>query len=106
MVRGQGAEVGIRFFDDQKLHVSSSLWILDLDSELLFVGDAGNTEPNRASRRYGIEFTAYYWLSDYLNIDFEAAWTKARYTEDAEGEGNYIEGSLPFVLSAGIGWKP
>lgn len=106
LVRGQGAEIGVRFFDDQKLHISSALWILDLDSELLFVGDAGNTEPNRASRRYGIEFTAYYWLSDYLTVDFEAAWTKARFMDDTEEEGNKIEGSLPFVLSTGIGWNP
>ena len=106
LVRGQGAEIGVRFFDEQKLHISSSLWLLDLDSELLFVGDAGTTEPNRASRRYGIEFTAYYWLSDHLTLDFEAAWTQAQFKDDIEGEGNKIAGSLPFVLSAGIGWKP
>ena len=106
LVRGQGAEIGIRFFDEQKLHISSALWLLDLDSELLFVGDAGVTEPNRASRRYGIEFTAYYWLSHNITLDFEAAWTKARFKDDIEGEGNKIEGSLPFVLSTGIGWKP
>ena len=106
LVRGQGAELGVRFYDDQKLHISSALWILDLDSELLFVGDAGNTEASRASRRYGLEFTAYYWLSDYLTVDFEAAWTKAHFKDDVEGEGDHVEGSLPFVLSTGFGWKP
>ncbi|CAA6814089.1 MAG: Outer membrane receptor proteins, mostly Fe transport [uncultured Sulfurovum sp.] len=106
LVRGQGAEIGLRFFDDQRLHISSSLWMLDLDSELLFVGDAGNTEASRASRRYGVELTAYYWLNKYLTADFEAAWTRARFKDDVEGEGNKVEGSLPFVLSAGIGWKP
>jgi hypothetical protein len=35
--------------------VSTALWLPWLDSELLFIGDAGNTEPSLASRRFGIE---------------------------------------------------
>lgn len=106
LVKAQGAEVGLRFFETDHLSISTALWLLDLDSELLFVGDAGNTEANRASRRYGLEFTAYYWLSDYLNLDFEASWTDARFKDDIQGEGNKVEGSVPVVVSAGVGWKP
>lgn len=106
MVRAQGVEVGLRFFETDKLNISTALWMLDLDSELLFVGDAGNTEASRASRRHGVELTAYYWLSDYLNLDFEAAWSQARFKDDVAGEGNKVEGSLPFVVSAGVSWKP
>ncbi|CAA6815930.1 MAG: Outer membrane receptor proteins, mostly Fe transport [uncultured Sulfurovum sp.] len=106
LVQAQGAEVGLRFFETNKLNVSAALWMLDLDSELLFVGDAGNTEANRASRRHGIELTAYYWLSDHFNLDFEAAWTQARYKDDVADEGNRIEGSLPMVVSAGMTWNP
>lgn len=106
LVKAKGAEVGLRFFENNRLNISTALWLLDLDSELLFVGDAGNTEASRASRRYGLELTAYYWISEHFNLDFEAAYSNARFKDDVEGEGNKVEGSLPMVLSAGVSWKP
>ena len=36
---------------------SLALWYLKLDSELVFVGDAGTTEAGRPSKRYGVEWT-------------------------------------------------
>ncbi|MCH9812630.1 MAG: TonB-dependent receptor [Epsilonproteobacteria bacterium] len=106
LVQAEGAEIGLRFFDIEHLHLSAAFWLLELDSELLFVGDAGSTEASRASRRYGLEFTAYYWLSQTLTLDFEAAWSQARFIQGAEGEGDRVEGALPVVVSAGIGWEP
>ena len=106
LVKAQGAEMGLRFSKNSRLNISTALWLLDLDSELLFVGDAGNTEASRASRRYGLEFTAYYWLSDHLNLDFEASWTDAYFKDSLQGEGNKVEGSVPTVIGAGVGWKP
>jgi len=105
LVRGEGGEVGIRYQDLDHLSVSLAVWMLELDSELLFVGDAGNTEPSRASRRAGIEMTAYYWITNMFSADLELAWTRSRFTEDAPGEGNYIDGSLPFVASTGIAYR-
>ncbi|TDF42513.1 TonB-dependent receptor [Alteromonadaceae bacterium M269] len=106
LVRGEGAEVGIRLQDNESYNVSFALWVLELDSELLFVGDEGTTEASRASRRYGAELSAYYWLGEQFSADLEVAWTRSRFTEDADGEGNYVDNSLPFVLSAGINYKP
>ncbi len=48
LVRGEGAELGLRFYETDRLNVSVAAWLLELDSELLFVGDAGNTEASRA----------------------------------------------------------
>ena len=42
----------------------SAFWWLDIDSELLFVGDAGTTEASRPSRRYGVELANYYDVTD------------------------------------------
>ena len=42
---------------------------LDLDSELLFVGDAGSTEPSRASRRHGLEFANHWRPLSWLTVD-------------------------------------
>ena len=60
LVRAKGAEVGMRTVRVRGLQSTVSLWYLGLDSELLFVGDAGTTEPGRPSRRYGVEWTNYW----------------------------------------------
>lgn len=102
IVPSTGAEIGIKLFDAERFNISTSLWYLRSDSELVFVGDAGNTEASRASERYGNEIAAYYWLNNFWNFDVELAWTRARFTENQILEGKYIEGSVPFVASAGI----
>ena len=106
LVRSNGGEFGVKYYDRDFINFSAALWYLQLDSELMFVGDAGNTESSRASERYGAELTAYYWLNDQLSIDMELAWTEARFTENQFEEGKYIDGAVPFVGSAGITYRP
>jgi len=101
LVRSKGAEVGIRTSMLPGLQSSVSLWKLELDSELLFIGDAGTNEPTRESRRYGIEFANYYQPVEWLSFDFDLALSHARFRESAP-EGNYIPGSLETALGAGI----
>ncbi len=101
LVQSQGAEIGFRWFKDQRLNLSASLWYLTLDSELLFVGDAGNTEASRGSRRFGIEIPLYYRINDIWTADIEVSLADARFKGD-EPEGNDIPGTLDQVVSAGI----
>jgi hypothetical protein len=101
LVTSKGTELGFRSFVDRKVNVSAALWLLDLDSELLFVGDSGNTEPSRSSRRYGVEFPLYYRPTDRLTFDFELALTKSRFTEP-DPAGDEIPGSIDQVLAAGV----
>jgi outer membrane receptor protein involved in Fe transport len=44
LVKTLGSEIGARLFLTERLNASVVLWQLDIDSEFLFVGDAGNTE--------------------------------------------------------------
>lgn len=106
LVRSKGAEVGFRYFDAERFNFSAAVWYLGLDSELLYVGDAGTTEPSRQSERYGTELTAYYWLNDVWSLDAELAYTRARFTEDRQAEGKYVDGSVPWVGSAGVTYQP
>ena len=55
LVDALGADVGVRTAVLPNLQLTASLWTLKLDSELLFVGDAGITEASRESERRGIE---------------------------------------------------
>ena len=48
-----------------------------LDSELLFVGDAGTTEAGRPSRRVGVEWTNYARLRPWLDVGCRV-WLVAR----------------------------
>lgn len=106
LVQSEGAELGLRWFDNKHFNISASLWLLQLDSELLFVGDAGNTEASRPSRRYGAEISAYYWFSNSWSLDTEFAWSHSRFRDQVADEGNYIDGALPFVSSMGITYAP
>lgn len=101
LVRSRGAELGFRFFDEQSLNISAAIWYLELDSELLFVGDAGNTEPSLASRRYGLELPVYWRLNDNWLVDMEVALTQSDFV-GAGSAGDEIPGSLDRVFAAGL----
>ena len=101
LVDSRSFEIGFRTFVENKLNLSAALWRLDLDSELLFIGDAGNTEPSRASRRFGLEVPLYYRLNDRLTFDVELALTHSEFTE-FDPAGDEIPGSIGDVLAAGL----
>lgn len=101
LVRTKGAEFGVRTSFLPGLQSTATLWILDIDSELLFVGDAGTTEASRPSRRYGVEFANFYNVNEWLTLDADIAWSHTRFS-DNEPEGNYIPGSVEMVIAAGL----
>lgn len=101
LVQSRGAEIGVRSQWIKGLDTSLSLFLLDFNSELLFVGDAGTTEASRPSRRIGIEFTNSYRPTPWAMVDLDLAFTRARF-KDYSAEGNLIPGSPDFVGSGGI----
>lgn len=101
LVRTYGAEFGIRNESISKLVNTLSFWLLRSDSELIYVGDAGNTEPGPGSQRYGVELASYWRPTDWAMVDLEATWTDAHLrTEDPPSQD--IPGSIPYTLNAGI----
>ena len=80
---------------------SLALWYLKLDSELVFVGDAGATEAGRPSERYGLEWSTRWRPQPWMFVDLDVAWNHARFTGTA-AEGNYIPGAPDAVVSAGV----
>jgi outer membrane receptor protein involved in Fe transport len=101
LVRAIGGEVGFRAAPFNGVHTSVALWRLDIDSELLFTGDAGTTEPSRPSRREGIEWTSYVKTRRNITADFDLTLSKARF-KDNEPVGNRIPGSTTRTMSAGL----
>lgn len=101
LVKTQGSEIGMRSELLPGLQSSVSLWRLNIASELLFIGDAGETEASRASRRTGIEWNNHYIAAPWLLFDLDLAASRARYTQD-DIAGNYIPGSIDKVASFGV----
>ena len=100
LVRAKGYEFGIRTAAFKRYQSTVSLWNLDIDSELLFVGDAGITEATRPSDRYGIEWSNYYKPLDWLVLDADFAWSHASFSDD-DPAGDRIPGAVGRVLSLG-----
>ena len=97
--RSLGFEAGVRTSIVPGLVTTVSLWQLDLDSELVFVGDAGGTEASGASRRYGFELANFYRLGSWLTLDADLALTHARYRD--AGAEDRVANSLDTVITAG-----
>lgn len=100
LVRARGAEVGIRTVAVPHLQTTLTAWTLSLDSELIFVGDAGTTEAGRPSHRYGLELANYYSPRPWLTFDMDASWSQAHFT-DSDPTGDVIPGSVQTVISGG-----
>lgn len=99
LVRARGAEAGARIERGRFTASLAAFW-LALDSELVFVGDAGATEPNAASRRHGAELTMFWKPLPWLTLDGSAAFTRMRFHEVEPGEDR-IPNAVGEVLAAG-----
>jgi outer membrane receptor protein involved in Fe transport len=96
---GTGYEGGARF-EIGALKLTAAYWWLDLDSELVFVGDSNAVEPKGASRRDGYEVTLFYKPINWLGIDAVYTGSTARYVDNPDGP--YIEGSVESSGEIGI----
>jgi len=101
LVRTKGHEIGIRSEPLAGWQTTLSLWQLDAASELLFVGDAGTTEPARPSRRQGLEWTNLYTPTAWLAIDADLSWSQARFRE-FDPAGDHIPGAVTTTANLGM----
>ncbi len=101
MVRAGGAEIGVRTAVLPYTQLALTAWTLRLDSELLYVGDAGATEANRASKRRGVELGVYVTPRDWLTLDADLAWSRGRFDE-FDPSGDRIPGAVESVASVGV----
>ena len=106
LVKGRGSELGWRFQPSEDLTATVALWQLQLDSELVYVGDAGSTEPGRASRRRGIEATLRWKLDKAWRLELDGALSRARFRGlPPDGEGNHVDNAVARVLAAGVAYS-
>jgi outer membrane receptor for Fe3+-dicitrate len=91
-----GAEVGALWSDDRTV-LSAALWWLDLENELVYIGDAGQTEDKGASRRVGIDFSARTRLTQTLFFDADINISKSRFLNQAFGQELPSDALIPLA---------
>ncbi len=101
LVKTRGAEAGVRTTIVPGLQSTLTLWLLDLDSELVFSGDAADNEPSRPSRRWGVEYGNFYTPTPWLTFDLDFAYSNARFT-DHDPAGPWVPEAIETVLDAGV----
>jgi hypothetical protein len=98
LVRSWGREIGLKTQAHPNWQTSLALWQLHFDSELLYVGDAGNTKASRPSQRTGVEWSSRWTPRDNMVFDMNIAWTRPRYS-DPSGNGNFIPNAVQRVAN-------
>lgn len=98
LTRSTGGELGVRTNLWERLDLAAALWLLDLDSELVFVGDEGTTEASGPTRRWGIDFEARYALFPWLLVDFDLSYSDPRFRVT----GRAIPLAPTFLMNGGL----
>lgn len=100
--KSEGAELGLRTAVFEATQLSFAVFALDLDSELIFVGDDGTTEPRGATRRTGWEFSVYFQPFSWLIVDADATQSRAFFKDRLNGQSQRVPDAVERVMSLGI----
>lgn len=100
LVRTYGFELGTRTEAMTNVVSTLALFYLHSNSELIYVGDAGTSEPGPATERYGIEWSTYWRPYEWLMVDNEVTWSEGRLLD--VGGDDEIPGSVPLTINTGI----
>ena len=101
LVKAIGSELGMRTEIVKGWNSNLALWKLKMASELLFIGDAGTTEPSAPSKRYGVEWNNFYAINKELSLDLDLAWAHSRFVND-NNQKTYIPGAVSSTANIGL----
>jgi hypothetical protein len=122
LTRATAAEVGVATSIVPRLTTTFDVFLLKLKSELVFSGDAGDTEPSGSTTRSGVELGNIYKVNSWLTAQLHGAFTRARFDSDAPADdlgcgdatplhpcaapigivGRYVPNSPTNVIDAGL----
>jgi outer membrane receptor protein involved in Fe transport len=97
----KGAEVGVRANPIEGLTTTVTLFHMELNSELTYDPEAGQTSAGRPSKREGLEVNVTYQPLDWLEIYGSVALSHARYS-DNNPAGSYIPDAPAMIGNLGI----
>ncbi len=85
LTRAIGGELGARTRLFDRLDLAATVFLIDLASEIVWVGDEGTTEANGPTRRLGVETEARLQLLRWLWADADFTFARAHFTGAAPG---------------------
>jgi outer membrane receptor protein involved in Fe transport len=101
LVRADTADLGVRTSPIEGLRSTATLFWIELDSELVFVGDGGATEAGPPSRRVGIELANFYRPRPWIVLDLDVTLADAELLDVPAG-ADRIPGALEETVAAGV----
>jgi outer membrane receptor protein involved in Fe transport len=96
-----GWELGARVIAWERFQLSAVFFWLKLDSELVWVGDEGTTEPSGETRRLGIETQFRLEIVPWLLADLDVTWVRAEFVNNP-GNANAVALAPELLLSGGL----
>lgn len=102
LTRTVGYEAGVRTrLFGGRLDAAASLWGIDIDSEIVWVGDEGTTEAAGSTRRLGVEVEARAALLPWLFVDADVTVADAKFRHNA-GNGQAIALAPRLTVAGGV----
>lgn len=100
----RGVDLGFTFKPANRLFIQTAVWILDLDQELVYVGDEGITEPSGKTRRYGLDVSARAQVTNKLYLDTDINLARPRARQEPAGY-DYIPLAPTFTSTGGLSYQ-
>jgi len=105
LTQSLGYELGARTRQFDRLDAAAAIWLLNLNSELVFSGDVGRQEtgaggnfvPAGSSQRWGIDFESRYQILRHLYADYDISYADPRFTN-----GDAIPLAPTLLMNGGI----
>ncbi len=101
LTRARGMELGARSLLFDRVDLAGAVYLLDLASEIVWVGDEGTTEARGPTRRIGAEVELRVRLLPWLFADADASVSNATYVENA-GNADAVALAPTLLLGAGL----
>jgi len=96
-----GWELGARVIAWERLQLSTTVFWINLDSEIVWIGDEGTTEPSGQTQRFGVEGQFRLEILSWLLADLDATWVRAEFV-DNPGNANAVALAPQMLVSGGI----
>ncbi len=102
--RAYGSEIGATFKIGPRVLLNTVAWYLQLENELVYVGDAGIVEVTGRTRRLGGDVALRAQLTDHLYLDADANYSHGRYL-DEPASANRIPLAPTFTSTGGLTYR-
>lgn len=104
LAKAIGYEAGMRTTVVPRVDFAAAIWKLDMESELVWVGDEGVTEARGPTERLGVDLEARVHILAWLWADADMTLSDAVFTENP-GNADAVALAPAFTLAGGLSAK-